>query len=415
MKRQWIIICGMFFVLQTALAAPVEVPSEWQNLPCTLEENYDAADPSTYVSCTVHEPITQVQVTYSRRLVLAYLPRLVLYVDGVEVARQMTEGGTDGHTMTFAVNLPYSAAGHEIRVGGAALERWVNAPVHISGASLYTDDQQVVNLYYFDNPEYDVDSCRNDISATESILYSRWCCHRIFTPGAWETFCMPLPIDRVYTHEDDGSEVALIPSTYACPNGHYWIRSFRGPCEEQQVGTNWQIPDSMQVPEAGVGYILMLPDDPWWQGREICFEGRFRHGGGLADLSDEYDETATRTATNPEMFVYLPNTTFLTQQVGEGWLPNVEETDGRYFDNHHDPYTLHPMECHLIGGTATAGIARIGSREVPTGLNEINATNENNENNENNATNAKPTATKRLLNGHIEIIRNGRTYDVLGR
>lgn len=221
-----------------------------------------------------------------------------------------------------------------------------------------------------------------------------------FTPGAWEPFCLPLPPDRVYTLEDDGTVSELLPSTYTHPDGHYWLRSFGAPCVEEEVGSNWIIPTDLTLPEAGVGYILMLPDDPWWQGREICFEGHFVHGGGTVPLTDDYSEASVRIVTLPDHFTYVPNTTFINQPVAEGWLPNIPETQGRYFDNHGTTYTLHPMECHLIGGTATTGIARIGVRDTPTALSSFPSSS---------------SSFKRLHNGRFEIIHNGRSYDCLGR
>lgn len=42
--------------------------------------------------------------------------------------------------------------------------------------------------------------------------------------------------------------------------------------------------------------VFMVPDDPWWSGREICFEGRFVHGGGETLLTDDYSESTARFA-----------------------------------------------------------------------------------------------------------------------
>lgn len=395
----------LFILLATLLstslqAAVVPLDSVFSTTSKTLGADYDSTDTLTFLRGFTHEPLTALALEYARvDLAILWKPTVILYVDGVPVDEKIAHLTLDGN-MAFTLNLPYSEAGHTLVLAGTGISRYIleNRTVFIHSVTCYTDNS-VADIWYFDNPEFQHDSCRHELSAAQSKFYQRWRAHRIFTPGAWEAFCLPLPPDRVYTCEDNGEEVDLIPSTYATPDGHYWIRSFRDPCPESQVGSNWSVPDALTLPEAGVGYILMLPDDPWWQGREICFEGAFPSGDGTLPLSDDYDESAARAATHPGDFIYLPNTTFCAQTVGEGWLPNVAETQGRYFDNHHDPYTLHPMECHLIGGTATRGLARIGARNVSTDIDESSFS----------------FSSKFLRNGHIQILRNAHTYDLLGR
>lgn len=405
MKRILFLFCGLLLSQIPLHAATVPVPSSWQDFPVVLWTHYEPNWRTSYAEGVVHEPITEVRVTYFRRLDAIVPPRIVLYVDGVERGVQVTHDD-ELNTLVFPVRLPYSEQGHVIRVGASLVGTLVDyTPFSIWGVSTWRNAEQLADIYYFDNPKYDHDTCRHELPASSYADYAGWRAHRIFTPGAWEPFCLPLTPDRVYTHEEDGTEVDLLPSTYQHPDGHYWIRSFRDPCPESQVGSNWLIPSELSVPEAGVGYILMLPDDLWWIGREICFEGRFSKVDGRSSLTDEYDESMVRMATAPLEFTYLPNTTFVSQQVGEGWLPNVAETMGRYFDNHHDPYTLHPMECHLIGGFATTGIARIGTRNVSTDIDDSSS---------NLPLPGEGRGGAFLMNGHIVILRNAHSYDLLG-
>lgn len=118
--------------------------------------------------------------------------------------------------------------------------------------------------------------------------------------------------------------------------------------------------------------------------------------------------------TLPDHFTYVPNTTFLNQPVAEGWLPNIPETQGRYFDNHGTTYTLHSMECHLIGGSATTGLARIGVRNITTDLDE-SPSSFTSSSPLPGATSSPLSPSKFLRNGHIVILRNAHTYDLLGR
>lgn len=403
MKRLLLSILGLLLIAQTLFAF---VPATFEPLPKTLSENGDYDIPAAIVQGTIYEAVTHITVVYSHYNGYKNNPRLVLEVDKA-VAGKIDVGSGDSLSITFHVNLPANPDGYAIMIYGEQilLGNHKLEPITILGIYLNGDYSRTLDIYYFANPEYA--GLRQEISALESETYDRWRAHRIFTPGAWEPFCLPLPPDRVYTVEDDGSISELLPGTYTHPDGHYWLRSFGAPCVEEEVGSNWLIPEDLTLPEAGVGYILMLPDDSWWQDREICFEGRFVHGGGEVPLSDDYSETDIRVSTLPGDFTYVPNTSFVCQEVAEGWLPNISETQGRYFDNHGTTYTLHPMECHLIGGSATTGIARIGVRDpstftLPTALDEFSPSS------------SFSFTSKILHNGHVVILRDGRLYDLLG-
>lgn len=417
MKRNLFLICGLFFCLSASSQVPFIPPApSFEPLPKTLYENGDYDEPTSLVLGTVYEAVTHITVVYAHHDEHKNHPRLTLEVNKA-VAGKIDVGSGDSLSITFHVNIPANPEGYAIMIYGEQIELGNHKlePITILGIYINGDYSRTIDIYYFANPEFT--GLRHEISALESETCDRWRAHRIFTPGAWEPFCLPLPADRVYTVENDGTISELLPSTYTHPDGHYWIRSFRDPCVEELVGTNWLIPDSLAVPEAGVGYILMLPDDLWWQGREICFEGRFLHGGGRMALSDDYSESFPRSVTLPSDFTYLANTTFVCQEVAEGWLPNVTETQGRYFDNHGTSYTLHPMECHLIGGSATTGIARIGTRDpstfpLPTALDESLPPSSSTSSSSLSSTSA--STSKILYNGHVVILRDGRLYDLLG-
>lgn len=411
MKRHLLSVLGLLLIAQTlfAFGAPAFEP-----LPKTLSENGDYDNPAALVQGTIYEAVTHITVVYAHHDEHKNHPRLTLEVDKA-VAGKIDVGSGDSLSITFHVNLPANPDGYAIMIYGEQIELGNGKlePITILGIYLNGDYSRTLDIYYFANPEFT--GLRQEISAFESETCDRWRAHRIFTPGAWEPFCLPLPPDRVYTYEDDGTISELLPSTYTHPDGHYWLRSFDAPCVEEEVDSNWLIPEDLTLPEAGVGYILMLPDDLWWQGREICFEGRFIHGGGEQPLSDDYSESTARFTTLPDHFTYVPNTTFLNQPVAEGWLPNIPETQGRYFDNHGTTYTLHPMECHLIGGTSTTGLTRIGIRDpstftLPTALIAPPSASSSTS-----SSSSAPCASSKILyNGHIVIYRNDRPYDLLG-
>lgn len=414
--KSWQRSALIFFVCVCCFSASAEngiipVPT-WEPLPKILVKDGKYRQAETMFQGVVYEKVTHFTVCYSHTpLVDRNNPRLVIEVDEVVMGKLDVEVG-DSLLLTFHLNLPAKEEGYAIMIYGENIVTGHDTqPITLWAVFLNGDFSRTMDIYYFANPEFA--DLRHEMTAQESLTYDRWRAHRIFTPGAWEPFCMPLPIDRVYTHEDNGDQVDLVLSTYAQPDGHYWIRSFDMPCVEEQVGSNWLIPEALTMPEAGVGYIFMVPDDPWWSGREICFEGRFVHGGGETLLTDDYSESTARFTTLPDYFTYVPNTTFLNQPVAEGWLPNIPETQGRYFDNHGTSYTLHPMECHLIGGSATAGIARIGTRDpssysLPTALTDSPS-----------ASSSSSASTARfpskiLHNGHLVILRDGRSYNLLG-
>lgn len=389
-------------------------------LPLHMRQDYDAANPLTFASAFTHSAVTRVVVRYTRldAVIFGEKPHINLYVDGQNLGSQVAPYALFSD-LTFYLDVPYSPSGHTLHVGGTSITRLYDpVDIYLLSITCYVLDS-VVDIYYADNPCFAHDTCRHTLSSDESRYYSGWRAHRLFTPGAWETFCLPLPVDCVYTYEDDGSLVHLLPATLSCPDGHYWLRSFRDPCLEGEVATNWLVPESLTLPEPGVGYILMLPDDPWWQDREIIFQGRFAHAGGAIPLSDDYSESPTRALMAPSQFMYVANTTFLAQPVGEGWMPNIPESAGRYFDNHGEPYTLQPMQCHLIGGSATRGIRRVGASnpdtdhlsnpDTPTGLNPSPSMLDppflDSE--------TTPRPVKRLVNGRLLIFTPSGTYDLL--
>ena len=190
---------------------------------------------------------------------------------------------------------------------------------------------------------------------------------RKFTPGAWETLCLPFTCSAVRVYDpDDDMEHDLVPQ-HASENASYWLRTFsNGNAEErEEFQPNWtNVPAGVELPQKDVPYIMMMPpDDNYYADKYVMFYGK-----GYQTIADK--SPWTKQGAPSTGFYYFGNTTMWPQNLGQAYMISY---DGWWFEKS-SGNTLYPFECYVVADAATTArfvrMSLTGNQEeqIATGL-----------------------------------------------
>jgi hypothetical protein len=193
--------------------------------------------------------------------------------------------------------------------------------------------------------------------------------YRKFTPGAWETLCLPFTCSAVRVYDpDDDKEYDLLPQ-HNSENAEYWLRTF-GPAtytERDGFQPNWQnVPVGVNLPEKDVPYIMQVPSGNYYTDKYVMFYGK-----GYQTIANK---TPWTKGSSADGFRYFGNTTMWPQDLGQAYMISA---DGLWFEKS-GGNTLYPFECYVVADpTNTAKYVRFGgvgeqAPEVATGVPNVN-------------------------------------------
>ena len=266
----------------------------------------------------------------------------------------LVEDFTMGACIRWAVKFPYA--------GGFSVTDPMYYYIREGCAPYY------FNIYHHD----DLPGTKGDTITTfkggeilQPIIY-----YRKFTPGAWETLCLPFTCSAVRVYDpDDDKEYDLLPQ-HNSENAEYWLRTF-GPAtytERDGFKPNWQnVPVGVNLPEKDVPYIMQVPDvGGYYNDKYVMFYGK-----GYQTIANK---TPWTKGSSADGFRYFGNTTMWPQNLGQAYMISA---DGLWFEKS-SGNTLYPFECYVVADpTNTAKYVRFGgvgeqAPEVATGVPNVN-------------------------------------------
>lgn len=164
---------------------------------------------------------------------------------------------------------------------------------------------------------------------------------RRFTPGRWETLCLPFDVSRVEIY-DGGFWQLEARTTTSGAGGHYYLRRFTAQAVSAELfADNWTT-TTTTLPEKDVPYIIMFPEGDYYKDKWIRFVGTAQQTIDMAFAHNEAPDTEDR-------FSYYGNNTLVAQAdmslyklSNDGWL--FEHATG---------HTLYPTDCYILAREAT--------------------------------------------------------------
>ena len=259
--------------------------------------------------------------------------------------------------------------------GGACI-RWAVKFPYMGGFSVTDPMYYYINQgcapYYFNIYHHgDLPGTKSDTiekfkggEILQPIIY-----RRLFTPGAWETLCLPFTCSAVRVYDpDDDMEYDLRPQ-HNSENAEYWLRTF-GPAtytERDGFQPNWQnVPVGVELPQKDVPYIMQVPAGDYYRDKYVMFYGK-----GYQTIDSK---TSWSKMSSADGFRYFGNTTMWPQNLGQAYMISA---DGLWFEKS-GGNTLYPFECYVVADpTNTAKYVRFGgvgeqAPEVATGVPNVN-------------------------------------------
>ncbi len=237
-----------------------------------------------------------------------------------------------------------------------------------------------LNIYH-----YNTALGANGVHTTEDTLVASIYYRRKFTLNSWETLYLPFEVDRV-TVLEDGVEYDL--TAWDIVNGgHYYLAKPYG-IENKEVVFAFT-----QVVDAHTPYIIQFKE-PYFHDKMITFHGK-----------ESWNKLSTSFEALPISFeMQMAGNTTLQDQILEEPVYMLRATSNFILQN--TTTTLHPFECYVMPYATPSGTpARMNVRfrgDVPTAL-------------ENTDTPSNIGVHKLLRNGQLLILRDGKTYDVIGQ
>ncbi len=173
---------------------------------------------------------------------------------------------------------------------------------------------------------------------------------RKFSPGKWETLCLPFEVERITVYDsDDGVEYEL-HAQYVYDGvrqaGDFWLYAFHEDVVGlQEFQPNWHELEATcpaeALPKKNVPYIMMMPAGDYYQDKYVVFHSK-REAIALMPFAP-----VCPTADN--QFTYQGNTTLMPQTISHAYLLNTT-TD--YFVAQ-ETAVLYPFECAVFATQAT--------------------------------------------------------------
>ena len=237
-----------------------------------------------------------------------------------------------------------------------------------------------LNIYH-----YNTALGANGVHTTEDTLVASIYYRRKFTTSRWETLYLPFEVDRV-TVLEDGVEYDL--TAWDIVNGgHYYLAKPYG-IENKEVVFAFT-----QVVDAHTPYIIQFKD-PYFHDKMITFHGK-----------ESWNKLSSSFEALPISFeMQMAGNTTLQDQILEEPVYMLRATSNFILQN--TTTTLHPFECYVMPYATPSGTpARMNVRfrgDVPTAI-------------ENTDTPSNIGVHKLLRNGQLLILRDGKTYDVIGQ
>ena len=237
-----------------------------------------------------------------------------------------------------------------------------------------------LNIYH-----YNTALGANGVHTTEDTLVASIYYRRKFTLNSWETLYLPFEVDRV-TVLEDGVEYDL--TAWDIVNGgHYYLAKPYG-IENKEVVFAFT-----QVVDAHTPYIIQFKE-PYFHDKMITFHGK-----------ESWNKLSSSFEALPISFeMQMAGNTTLQDQILEEPVYMLRATSNFILQN--TTTTLHPFECYVMPYATSSGTpARMNVRfrgDVPTAL-------------ENTDTPSNIGVHKLLRNGQLLILRDGKTYDVMGQ
>ena len=237
-----------------------------------------------------------------------------------------------------------------------------------------------LNIYH-----YNTALGANGVHTTEDTLVASIYYCRKFTTSRWETLYLPFEVDRV-TVLEDGVEYDL--TAWDIVNGgHYYLAKPYG-IENKEVVFAFT-----QVVDAHTPYIIQFKE-PYFHDKMITSHGK-----------ESWNKLSSSFEALPISFeMQMAGNTTLQDQILEEPVYMLRATSNFILQN--TTTTLHPFECYVMPYATPSGTpARMNVRfrgDVPTAI-------------ENTDTPSNIGVHKLLRNGQLLILRDGKTYDVMGQ
>lgn len=177
---------------------------------------------------------------------------------------------------------------------------------------------------------------------------------RKFTPGVWETLCVPFEVDSITVYDPGDRQNYNLYAQYrngeTVKEGEFWLRTFDAVASEvtqANFQSNWQDikADSREkaLPVKNKPYIMRVPDvDGYYNDKYIVFHGK---GGQTIDANYSAPELPEKDG----YFSYSGNNTMQPWNLENAY---VLDAQGVYF-RADKTVTLNPFECAVNATQAT--------------------------------------------------------------
>lgn len=212
--------------------------------------------------------------------------------------------------------------------------------------------ERIFTIYHYDDkPEDGAVTTFDGGRILQPIQYKRK-----FTPGVWETLCVPFEVDSITVTDNDGTyrlhaqyDQDSDPNTPSF-SGHFWLREFRkNSVRAEEFQGNWYdiqvVNEQDALPQKNKPYIMRVPkEEDYYADKYITF-----HGKGYQTIDANYSA--------PELpaegkFSYSGNNTMRSWNLPSAY---VLDAKGEYFSSD-QPVMLQPFECAVNATQATINL-----------------------------------------------------------
>lgn len=212
--------------------------------------------------------------------------------------------------------------------------------------------ERIFTIYHYDDiPAEPEDGAVTTFDGGRILQPIRY--KRKFTPGVWETLCVPFDVDSITVTDNEGTyrlhaqyDQDSDPNTPSV-SGYFWLREFRnGSVRAEEFQGNWydiQVANEQDaLPQKNQPYIMRVPEEgDYYADKYITF-----HGKGYQTIDANYSAPELPAEG---LFSYSGNNTMRSWTLPSAY---VLDAKGEYFSSD-QTVTLQPFECAVNATQAT--------------------------------------------------------------
>ncbi len=261
-----------------------------------------------------------------------------------------TEFGLSGTHGYYTIATRYTCdvrSAEDLNFTATTLEISDNEDYRYFGASIRAvQTPAALDIYHHDDAP-NAEAC-TQVDATTLAQPIRY--FRKFSPGKWETLCLPFNVERITVYDPDDDAEYNLHAQYLYNGvrqaGDFWLYAFHEDVVGQQdFQPNWHEIEATcpaeALPKKDVPYIMMMPAGDYYQDKYVVFHSK-REAIALTPFAP-----VRPSADN--QFTYQGNTTLMPQTITHAYLLNTT-TD--YFVAQ-ETAVLYPFECAVFATQAT--------------------------------------------------------------